>query len=185
MIHLFQAIFGVKPDRLAAVRPPMRQVRESSMSLLRPVIYGSLVLTISMPAAVLAAPRGEVFVALDQAELLRLPDRTATIVVGNPLIADASLQAGGQLVITGKGYGMTNIIALDRAGSVLMQTNVIVEGPAGPVVTVYKGVERETYSCTPTCERRITLGDGNTFFNTIITQSGTRSGQAEGNAPSK
>jgi hypothetical protein len=77
---------------------------------------------------------------------------------------------------------MTNIIALDRAGNVLMNKNIVVEGPAGHVVVVYKGVERETYSCTPGCERRITLGDGKTYFDTIIMQSNTRSGQAEGNS---
>jgi hypothetical protein len=43
-------------------------------------------------------------------------------------------------------------------------------------------VERETYSCTPMCERRITLGDGKTYFDTIITQSGVRNGLSEGNA---
>ena len=59
-----------------------------------------------------------------------LPERIATIVIGNPLIADASLQAGGLMVITGKGYGMTNIIALDRAGNVLMNKNIEVRGPA-------------------------------------------------------
>jgi Flp pilus assembly secretin CpaC len=81
----------------------MRKVRESSMSLLRSVIYGSLVLTVLGSAAAIGRPRADVVVSLDQAKLLRLPDKTATIVVGNPLIADASLQAGGQIVITGKG----------------------------------------------------------------------------------
>ena len=40
---------------------------------------------------------------------MKLPDKVATIVIGNPLIADAALQAGGLLVITGKGYGTTNM----------------------------------------------------------------------------
>ena len=152
------------------------------MSLLRSAVYGSLALTILGPLTALGDPRADVIVPLDQATLLRLPDKTSTIIVGNPLIADASPQAGGQVVITGKGYGMTNIIALDRAGKVLMQKNVVVEGPAGDIVVVYKGVERETYSCTPSCERRITLGDGKTYFDTIITQGNLRSGQAEGNS---
>jgi hypothetical protein len=160
----------------------MRKVRESSMPLLRSVVYCSLALTILGSVAAITAPRADVIVSLDQAKLMRLPDKTATIVIGNPLIADASLQAGGQMVITGKGYGMTNIIALDRAGNVLMDKNIEVQGPAGHIVVVYKGVERETYSCTPNCERRITLGDGNTFFDTVIMQSNVRNGQAQGNA---
>ena len=85
--------------------------------------------------------------------------RVATIVVGNPVIADAAVQSGGWMVITGKGYGMTNIVALDRSGAVLMEKTIEVQGPQN-VVVVYRGVERETYSCTPVCERRLTLGDG-------------------------
>src|SRR6476660_5238397 len=101
-----------------------------------------------------------VSIRLDQAHIMQLPDRVATIVIGNPLIADATLQSGGILVVTGKGYGSTNLMALDRAGRVLLSRTVQVL-PAGTedVVTVYKGVERESYSCAPYCQRRITLGD--------------------------
>ena len=84
---------------------------------------------------------------------MKLPERVATIVIGNPLIADAALQSGGILVITGKGYGSTNLLALDRSGSVVMDKTVQVLGAAGDdLVVVYKGVERETYSCAPECE---------------------------------
>jgi len=63
------------------------------------------------------APAADVTVIMDQAKLMRLPDRVATIVIGNPMIADASLQPGGLMVITGKGYGLTNLMVLDRAVS--------------------------------------------------------------------
>ena len=42
--------------------------------------------------------REPVTVHLDQATLLKLPERTATIVVGNPLIADVAVQPGGLVV---------------------------------------------------------------------------------------
>ena len=58
-------------------------------------------------------------VNVDQAKLVKLPARVATIVVGNPLIADVTLQAGGIIVVTGKGYGATNLLALDREFLVL------------------------------------------------------------------
>ncbi len=129
-----------------------------------------------------AGPPADLTVDLDQAKLLKLPDRVATIVIGNPMIADASLQIGGQMVITGKSYGMTNIIALDRTGNVLMEKRVEVKGPIGDVVVMYRGIERETYSCTPKCERRITLGDGLTYFDTVIKQSEDRNDKAQGKA---
>ena len=82
-------------------------------------------------------------VALDQATLMKLPDKVSTIVVGNPLIADIAVQSGGLIVVTGKGFGTTNLIALDRAGAVLMERSIVVRGPTGPTVQVYRGVNRE------------------------------------------
>ena len=124
---------------------------------------------------------GEVVnVFLDQAKLMRVPDGTTTLVVGNPLIADVAIQAGGTMVITGKGYGTTNLLALNRAGAVMMEHQIEVQGPKGPLVVVYRGVERETYSCTPDCGRRITLGDNQTYFGATLAQSGSLNAQAQG-----
>jgi hypothetical protein len=121
-----------------------------------------------------------VAVNIDEARILRLPDKVATIVIGNPLIADATLQSGGILVLTGKGYGSTNLLVLDRGGQVIMDRTVQVRGPSGSnLVVVYKGIERESYSCAPLCEPRITLGDAPPYFANTLAQSGARSGQAQ------
>jgi hypothetical protein len=105
------------------------------------------------------------------------------VVIGNPLIADVAVQPGGVAVVTGKGYGTTNLIVLDRAGVTLMEKNIVVQGPRDRVVTVYRGIDRETYSCTPKCERRITLGDAPAYFDATLGQAGNRSGQAQGGQP--
>lgn len=119
-------------------------------------------------------------VNLDQAQIMRLPDKVATIVIGNPLIADASLQSGGVLVVTGKGYGSTNLLAMDRNGKIVMDTTVQVVGPAsGDLMVVYKGAARESYSCTPECSPRVTLGDDNKFFTETLAQIGVRANQAQ------
>ena len=132
----------------------------------------------------LAAPANaaDIGVILDHSRLVKLPEKVATIVIGNPLIADATVQAGGLMVLTGKGYGSTNIIALDRTGAVLMERTIEVYAPRDTVV-VYKGVNRETYSCSPYCEPRIMLGDAQAFFEGAIGQSTVRSGLAQGIAP--
>ncbi|HMF26272.1 MAG TPA: pilus assembly protein N-terminal domain-containing protein [Pseudolabrys sp.] len=127
-----------------------------------------------------AAPADTVSVNLDQAQILRLPDRVATIIIGNPLIADATVQSGGVLVVTGKGYGATNVLALDRGGRILMNQTVQVLAPASDdLVTVYRGADRESYSCVPDCSRRITLGDAPAYFNPTLAQSSARNGQAQ------
>jgi hypothetical protein len=133
------------------------------------------------PVAAVAQPSGDIItVNVDQAKLLRLPTRVATIVIGNPLIADVALQTGGVVVLTGKGYGSTNFIAMDRSGEILVDRVIQVEGPTDQLVTVYRGVERESYSCLPNCQRRITLGDGEHYFKSTMDQAGSLSGQAGG-----
>jgi Flp pilus assembly secretin CpaC len=135
------------------------------------------------PAAVIAEPTTDsIAVNVDQAKLVKLPGRVATIVVGNPLIADVTLQSGGVIVVTGKGYGATNFIAMDRGGEILVDRVIQVEGPTDQLVTVYRGIDRESYSCMPICQRRITLGDGETYFKSTMDQAGTLSSQASGNA---
>jgi hypothetical protein len=128
------------------------------------------------PSGVVAA---DIEVTIDQAKLVKLPERVATLVIGNPLIADVSVQSGGLVVITGKGYGATNIIALDRSGAVLMERVVEVLG-RDDVVVVYKGVDRETYSCAPVCQGRITLGDAPAFYANTLVQTRDRNSAALG-----
>ena len=140
------------------------------------------VATLLWPAVCLGAPDDKISVFVDQAKLLKMPAKVATIIVGNPLIADVTLQSGGIVVVTGKGYGATNFIAMDRSGDVLVDRQIQVEGPTERLVTVYRGVERESYSCAPICQRRITLGDGENYFKTAIDQAGSLSSQASGAA---
>ena len=140
-------------------------------------------MAIAMIAATISAPRPAsaadmINVVLDQAVVTRLPDRIATIVIGNPLIADVSIQSGGLLVVTGKGYGITNMIAFDRNGAVLLERTIRVQGPTDSVLVVYRGVERESYSCMPMCERRVTLGDAASYFESNLGQTGSRVGSA-------
>ena len=113
----------------------------------------------------------------DEARIMRLPPGAATVVIGNPIIADASLQGGNILVLTGKGYGSTNLLVLDRGGRVILDRTVQVETPkSADLVVVYRGTKRESYSCAPECAPRITLGDDVEFFDSTQGQIGKRIG---------
>ena len=145
----------------------------------RPFGFWPLALLIAGVFGAAPARADTLSINVDQAQIMHLPEKIATIVIGNPLIADATLQSGGILVVTGKGYGATNLLALDRSGRVVMEKTVQVLGAGtADLVTVYRGVERESYSCAPNCERRITLGDAPGYFNATLTESGARNGQA-------
>jgi Flp pilus assembly secretin CpaC len=154
----------------------------SSLRILARPMFGLAVAALLGPLAAWAeAAPDAIAVNVDQAKLVKLPGKVSTIVVGNPLIADVTLQNGGVLVVTGKGYGATNFIAMDGRGEILVDRQIQVEGPtAEELVTVYRGVDRETYSCTPVCQRRVTLGDGDTYFKAVSEQASTLNSQASG-----
>src|SRR4029453_345059 len=104
--------------------PPRSALRVSSF--LKRLALALALLLAPVPAP---APAAEsLSVVVDQAKLIKLPEKVATIVVGNPLIADVSLQPGSTMVVTGKGYGTTNVMALDRQGTVLVDRILQVEG---------------------------------------------------------
>lgn len=149
----------------------------------REAVRASRVFALALLAAALlpgtvSAAEAPLNIVLDQATLVKMPEKVSTIVVGNPLIADVAVQSGGLVVVTGKGYGSTNLIVLDRTGTVLMERDVVVRGPSDQIVRVYRGMERETYSCTPNCERRITLGDSAAYFTATLGQSDIRNNQS-------
>jgi Flp pilus assembly secretin CpaC len=119
-----------------------------------------------------------IVVFMDQARLVQLPERAANVVIGNPLIADVSIQPGGLTVITGKSYGATNFIATDKKGAVLLEKAVEVTGPRDRTVIMYNGIDRQTYSCTPDCSRRLTLGDTPESFNKTLSEITSLNAQA-------
>ena len=110
---------------------------------------------------------GDLIVQFDQSQLLRLPRPAAEIIIGNPSIADVTLQGGNLLVVTGKTFGITNVIALDADRNVIQDQRVLVERDERRMVNLIKGSTRFTFSCTPNCQPNLTPGDDIEFFGQI------------------
>lgn len=129
-------------------------------------------------------PSQVVAVTVDNAKIMRLPEKTQTVVVGNPIIADVALQRNGVVILTGKSFGQTNLIALDANGTMLAETAISVRGAEqAATVTVQRGTDkRNTYSCTPNCQRSMQLGDSNEYFNDVSTQADSRRSMATSGA---
>jgi Flp pilus assembly secretin CpaC len=132
------------------------------------------------------AAQSAMTVSLDKAKVFRYPPNTETIIVGNPIIADVTmLKNSGILILTGKGFGETNLVFLDRAGAVLAEKRLTVE-PSGALVTVQRATDRMSYSCHPRCEPTVTLGDSETFMKEAaggITARNGLAGQGTAAAP--
>lgn len=102
---------------------------------------------------------GVIILALDHARVMRMVGEVATVIIGNPAIADVSMPDPMTVVLTGKSYGETNMVMLDTEGNILAEQLLQVTVRGQSLVSVYRGVERTTLSCSPTCEIRPTPGD--------------------------
>lgn len=117
----------------------------------------------ALPALPAYAADGAVTVNVNMARILRINSPAATVIIGNPGVADVTIQDPTTLILTGKSYGRTNLIILDSVGNPVADTIVEVVQAQADVMTVYMGTARTTYSCAPTCQPTIMLGDDNAF----------------------
>jgi Flp pilus assembly secretin CpaC len=91
-------------------------------------------------------------VVMNQAKIVKLARPADTIVIGNPAIADASVQDANTIVLTGRGFGVTNLVVLDQDGNPIVDEQVIVSRGSVSSVRVYRRAAVQTLSCTPFCE---------------------------------
>ncbi len=107
---------------------------------------------VALLGATAAHAEAGIEVIMNQAKIVKLARAADTIVVGNPAIADASVQDATTIVLTGKGFGVTNLVVLDESGSPIMDELVTVARSSASSVRVYRRAEIQTLSCTPFCE---------------------------------
>lgn len=154
------------------------------MSLLTHTLWRStlnaagLIAVLSLPLSSGAQAEDIITVTLDQAKIINLPAGSNTVIIGNPIVADLTLlPRNNQVVLTGKGFGETNLIALDAAGAAVGETIVRVVGVKTGLV-VQRGMERETYHCAPRCEPTVQLGTTTKFMQEISGQISARNSLA-------
>jgi Flp pilus assembly secretin CpaC len=91
-------------------------------------------------------------VVMNEAKIVKLARPADTIIIGNPAIADASVQDSKTIVLTGKGFGTTNLVILDTSGNPIIDEQVTVSRADASSVRIYRRAEVQTLSCTPYCE---------------------------------
>lgn len=123
-------------------------------------------------ASTTAAAEGDpISVKVNMARILRINAPAATVIIGNPGVADVTIQDPQTLVLTGKSYGQTNLIVLDNLGNPIADTLVEVIQAQADLVTVYMGNARTTLTCSPTCQPTIMLGDDPSFTSASVASS--------------
>ena len=146
----------------------------SSVAMLKAALLAASTLTAAVTLEATNARASDLVVHYDQSQLLRLPRPVAEVIIGNPSIADVAVQGGNLLVVTGKTFGITNIIALDGERNVIQDQRVVVQRDEMRTVNLHRGVARNSYSCTPNCTPTLTIGDDKEFFDTISKHSSSK-----------
>lgn len=149
------------------------------MSFRRSFAALTTALFMALPAAEAMAQTAPVTVKVNMARILRINAPAATVIIGNPGVADVTIQDPQTLVLTGKSYGQTNLIVLDALGNPIADTMLQVVQDQADVVTVYMGAARTSFACTPTCQPLVMLGDDGNFAGETLASSQTMSSMAE------
>ncbi len=123
----------------------------------------------SVPVA--AQDGAPINVNVNMARILRISAPAATVVVGNPGVADVTIQDPQTLILTGKSYGQTNLIVLDAAGQPIADTLVEVVQMQAGVMTVYQGQKRTSLACAPVCQPVVMMGDDTSFSSNALASS--------------
>ena len=130
-------------------------------------------------AAALPVRADTISVDVDRAKVMRMSRPADVVIVGNPAIADATVQDNQTLIITGKSFGSTNLIVLDAMGQSIAEEIVTVTQPDDGLVTVYRRASRQTYSCTPGCSPTLSIGDSDSSFAAVSQQIQTHGAAAK------
>ncbi|MEO1200151.1 MAG: pilus assembly protein N-terminal domain-containing protein [Pseudomonadota bacterium] len=133
-----------------------------------------LIATVSSGVPLTANAQEVVRVETDRAEILKLPVPATTVIVGNPMVADAAVFDINTLILTGKSYGATNLVVLDNDSNVVAEYVLQVAASSNGTVVMYRGNQRQTLSCAPNCERTITVGDQAESFDVLRNQTQQR-----------
>jgi hypothetical protein len=129
-----------------------------------------------------AADQAGVAMGLDEVHTLTFKAPVATVYVGNPTIADVTMIDARHAFVQGKGYGRTNIVALNRDNVQVFNTAITVTSPReSGTVTLNRGAQRITLTCAGgRCEPTPTPGDDQKAYDAASSQNSAHQNAARG-----
>jgi len=165
-----------------------KTVTRSELTMFKPIkscLAAALATSLLAAAVVTAQAETEtaaepVVVTVDRAKVFRISRPAATVIIGNPSIADATVEDDITLVLTGRSFGVTNLIVLDHDGEPIVDETVVVRGHEANTVRIYRREERVTLACAPVCEPTLTIGDSADRFEYAQQQITARNNLSEG-----
>ncbi len=145
---------------------------------MRRILAAASIAAASLAAMSQPAAAEQLWLTMDQVRPFKLETPAKSIVVGNPAIADVTIQDNNNILLFGKAPGLTNIYVFDETGAPSQNLVIRVRTPSSDMLTVHRGVGRTTYNCTTNCEATVTVGDDTEQFETVSSQVESKYGQA-------
>ena len=150
--------------------------------LIRHGLAASLLL-VSSAAALAGEP---IVVRLDHSQIFAMARGPATVVVGNPSIADVTIE-GKNVFLHARAFGSSNVLVLDDEGKQLADYDVTVQIGGNNNLIIFKAGLSQSYVCAPLCESTLHIGDDKNYFSDVIApeqkmRNGIAMGQKDGEA---
>ena len=122
-------------------------------------IAAAAVAVLAVPAV--SAAQSRLSVEIDQAQRVQLRGPAGSVIVGNPQIADVTVVDANTLYITGKGYGVTEVVAVDPIGRTVFQSQVVVTaGDGAGRVRLWRGAQATEMACAASCSPSLRSSGG-------------------------
>jgi len=120
-------------------------------------------------------------VSIDQTVALKIPGSANSVVIGNAAVADVAVHDASTILVTGKAFGTTNLMVLDRSGRTIYANQVSVGGQPDTDMTIVRAGGTYTYSCVDKCRATATVGDVQSYFQETMQTVQGKSAAAKGN----
>ena len=126
-----------------------------------PLRFAAALGALAFLGAVPASAQSRLSVEIDQAQRVQLRGPAGSVVVGNPQIADVTVVDSNTLFITGKGYGVTEVGAVDPIGRTVFQSQVVVtDGDGTGRVRMWRGPQATEMACASSCSPSVRGSSG-------------------------
>ena len=108
----------------------------------------------ALPAA--AAPA--LTVAIDHVARLSVARPAGSVIVGNPAVADVTVVDARTVYVSGRNYGISEVVVLDEIGRTVWQGDVVVTAPTQGEVSIYRGSQVTEMACSGLCAPTLRSG---------------------------
>jgi hypothetical protein len=120
-------------------------------------------------------------VSVDQTVAVKLAAPANSVVIGNATVADVAVHDANTILITGKAFGSTNLVVLDRSGKTIWANTVAVGSDSDTELTIIRKGGAYTYSCVDKCRATPMVGDEPQHFQQVMQTVTAKAETAKGN----